>query len=105
MCYGMAFADLPKYRDGPTATWMGHIFDRVCLEHGIEHRLIKPYHPWTNGQAERMNRTVKEATVQIFHYEHIDSLKAHVLSFVTAYSFAKRLKALKWKTPFQSICD
>ena len=27
---GMAFADLPKYRDGPTAQWMGHIFDRVC---------------------------------------------------------------------------
>ena len=52
-----------------------------------------------------MNRTVKEATVQIFHYEDIDSLKAHVLSFVTAYNFAKHLKALKWKTPFQSICD
>jgi transposase InsO family protein len=28
---------------------MGHIFDRVCREHGIEHRLTKPYHPWTNG--------------------------------------------------------
>src|SRR5215218_468496 len=23
---GMAFADLPQYRDGPTARWMGHIF-------------------------------------------------------------------------------
>src|SRR5919112_1985338 len=31
---GMAFADLPRYRDGPTARWMGaHIFDRVCREH------------------------------------------------------------------------
>ena len=62
-------------------------------------------HPWTNGQAERMNLTVKEATVRTFHYEDIDTLKAHVLSFVTAYNFAKHLKALKWKTPFQSICD
>ena len=25
--HGMAFADLPKYRDGPTARWMGHIFE------------------------------------------------------------------------------
>jgi hypothetical protein len=102
---GMAFADLPKNRGGPTRRFLGpHIFDRVCLEHGIEHRLTKPYHPWTNGQAERMNR---EATVRIFHYEDIDSLKAHVLSFVTTYNFAKQkhLKALKWKTPFQSICD
>src|SRR5919107_3560697 len=45
---GMAFAGLPKCRDGHTARWMGHIFDRVCRENGIEHRLTKPYHPWTN---------------------------------------------------------
>ena len=102
---GMAFADLPKYRDGPTARWMGHIFDRVCRENAIEHRLTKPYHPWTNGQAERMNRTVKDATTKAFHYPDLEALKAHVLTFVTAYNFAKHLKALRWRTPFQAICD
>src|SRR5690349_6885087 len=40
---GMAFADLPQYRDGPTATWMGHIFDRVCQDNGITHKLTRPY--------------------------------------------------------------
>jgi len=34
-----------------------------------------------------------------------DSLKAHVPAFFAAYKFAKHLKALKWKTPFQAICD
>jgi transposase InsO family protein len=30
-----------------------------CLQrHGIEHRLTKVNHPWTNGQVERMNRTI-----------------------------------------------
>jgi transposase-like protein len=101
---GMAFADLPKYRDGPTARWMGHIFDRVCREHGIEHRLTKPYHPWTNGQAERMNRTIKDATTKARHYPSLEALKAHVLAFVTAYNFAKHLKALRWRTPFQAVC-
>ncbi len=51
---GMAFADLPKNRNGPTRRYLGaHIFDRVCTENGIEHKLTKPYHPWTNGQARR----------------------------------------------------
>jgi IS30 family transposase len=44
-----------------------HILDRVCSENGIEHRLTKVRHPWTNGQVERMNRTIKEATVKRFH--------------------------------------
>ena len=39
-----------------------HIFGRVCEEHGIEHRLTKVKHPWTNGQVERMNRTIKGLT-------------------------------------------
>ncbi len=43
---GMAFADLPKNRNGSTRRYLGtHIFDRVCNEHGIEHKLAKPYHP------------------------------------------------------------
>src|SRR3954463_5005160 len=38
-------------------------------------------------------------------YETLASLSAHVLAFVTAYNFAKHLKALRWRTPFQAICD
>ena len=52
-----------------------------------------------------MNRTIKDATVKVFHYPDLESLKAHVLAFVTAYNFAKHLKALRWRTPFQAICD
>ncbi len=105
---GMAFADLPRNRGRypqTEAIFGGHIFDRVCKEHGITHKLTKPYHPWTNGQAERMNRTVKDATIKAFHYPDLEALKAHVLAFVRACNFAKHLKALRWRTPFQAICD
>ena len=102
---GMAFADPPKYRDWPAVTWMGHIFDRVRGEHGIGHKLTRPHHPWTKGQAERMNRTVKDATIKAFHHPGLDALKAHVIAFVRAYNFAKHLKALRWRTPFQAILD
>ena len=105
---GMAFADLPKNRGRypeTEAIFGGHVFDRVCDQNGIKHRLTKPYHPWTNGQAERMNRTVKDATLKAFHYPGLEALQAHVPAFVTAYNFAKRLKALRWRTPFQAVCD
>ncbi len=65
---GIQFADLPKNRIGPTAQWRAHMFDMLCDTNGIEHRLTKPSHPWTNGQVETMNRTPKEATVKRYHY-------------------------------------
>jgi transposase InsO family protein len=105
---GTASADPPKNRGRYPeieAIFGGHIFGRVCDGHGITHKPTKPYHPWTNGQAERMNRTVKEATIQAFHYPDPEALRAHVLAFVTAYNFAKHLKALRWRTPFQAVLD
>ena len=81
-----------------------HIFDRVCREHGIEHRLTKIKHPWTNGQVERMNRTIKEATVKRFHYDDHDQLRRHLADFILAYNFGRRLKTLKGLTPYEHIC-
>lgn len=82
--------------------WM-HIFDRICHENNIEHRLTKISHPWTNGQVERMNRTLKEATVKRYYYDTHDKLKEHLYAFVNAYNFAKRLKTLKGLTPYEFI--
>jgi transposase InsO family protein len=101
---GIQFADLPKNRNGPTATWRGHPFDRACRRHGIEHRLTKPHHPWTNGQVERMNRTIKEATVKRYHYDSHEHLRGHLNDFVAAYNFARRLKTLKGLTPYEYVC-
>ena len=81
-----------------------HIFDPVCHEHDIEHRLTKIKHPWTNSQVERMNRTIKEATVKRFHYDDHDQLRRHLDDFTAAYNFARRLKTLKGLTPYEFIC-
>jgi hypothetical protein len=42
---GIQFCDLPSRRNGPTARLRMHMFDRVCRENSIEHRLTKPNHP------------------------------------------------------------
>ena len=101
---GIQFADLPRNRDGWTARYRVHRFDQICRANGIEHRLTKPYHPWTNGQVERMNRTIKEATVNRYHYETHDQLRNHLADFVTAYNFSRRLKTLKGLSPYEYIC-
>jgi transposase InsO family protein len=81
-----------------------HSFELACAQLDIAHRLTKPRHPWTNGQVERMNRTIKEATVKRFHYENHDQLRAHLADFVAAYNFGRRLKTLKGLTPYEFIC-
>jgi transposase InsO family protein len=105
-CYGIQFTK----REGTEAYWVIP-FDRLCDALGIEHRLTKINHPWTNGQVERMNRTIrtiKEATVRRNYYQSHDQshdhLKQHLHTFLMAYTFAKRRKTLKGLTPYEHIC-
>ena len=101
---GIQFTFPPRYADGPTARYMTHMFDMRCQESGIEHRLTKIKHPWTNGQVERMNRTIKEATVKRYHYDSHQQLDTHLTDFISAYNFGRRLKTLKGLTPYEHIC-
>ena len=50
---------------------------------------------------ERMNRTIKDATVKPFNH---DQLRTHLADFMAAYNFASRLKALGGLTPYEYIC-
>lgn len=82
-----------------------HSFELACAQNGIDHRLSRPNHPWTNGQVERMNRTLKEATVRRYHYSTHEQLRIHLKTFLDAYNCAKRLKTLKGRTVFEFIFE
>ena len=113
---GILFAAQPRNRNTPYSRQMR--FDMICQANGIEHRLTKPNHPWSSkdqktirgivfprdGQVERMNRTIKEATVKRYHYDSHDQLRAHLADFIAAYNFARRLKTLSGLTPYEYIC-
>jgi transposase InsO family protein len=86
-------------------SFRAHAFEHACASHDIDHRLTKPNHPWTNGQVERMNRTIKEATVRTYHYQSQAQLQEHLAAFLNAYNFAKRLKTLAGLTSYQFICS
>jgi len=78
-------------------------FDMICEANDIEHRLTKPNHPWTNGQVERMNRTIKEAPVKRFHYESHEQFQEHLSDFMAAYNFARRLKTFSGLAPTNTL--
>ena len=102
---GIQFRLPPRYADGPTARFVTHMFAMRCRENGVEHRFTKINHPWTNGQLERMNRTIKEATVRRYHYGTHEQLERHLDDFVSASNFGRRLKTLKGLTPYEFICQ
>jgi transposase InsO family protein len=82
---------------------LAHEFDHACEQHGIEHRTTKPPRLWTNGQVERMNRTLKNATVRRYHYGSHDELQQHLQLFLDASNHARRLKTLRDLTPYKFI--
>ena len=96
----------------------------VLTDNGVQftlHRLTKVNHPLgdlmvavpagtdrgrcprTNGQVERINRTIKDATVKRYHYDSHAQLRAHLQLFVDAYNHARRLKTLRGLTPYEFI--
>ena len=91
---------------------------QLCEANGIEHRLTKPSHPWSSedqetvrgdvfqreGQVERMNRTIKDATAKRHHYESHDQLRGHPADFLDAYNYARRLKTLGGLSPYMYVC-
>jgi len=52
---------------------------------GSDHRLARPYCPWANGLAERMDRTATDADAEAFRQGAADAVGARVLAFLSAY--------------------
>ena len=95
--------DIKAMRAQKLPVWC-HASEAACAEPDIQHRLTKPRHPWTNAQVERMNRTIEDATVKLYHYDSHDQLWQHLRDFVAAYNFARRLKTLRGLTPYEATC-
>lgn len=82
-----------------------HPFDLLCRKNFIRHKTTKFRHPWTNGQVERFNSTIKEATTKKYHYDNFEQLEKHLQEFLLAYNFAKKLKSLSYKTPMEFLSE
>jgi hypothetical protein len=107
---------------GEPRLWLVPAVDPAGERHGIERRTTTPHHPlgdrlvavpagparclghrWTNGQAERRSRTLKDAPVRRYHDGSHDELRRHLRLFLDADNHARRLKTLRGLTPYEVI--
>ena len=90
-----------------------HLCRRVCRAHHIEHRLIRPFRPQTNGMVERFNRRLSEAlrsrpqiksnwSTNRFHNH--EQRNRFIYTFVQNYN-RTRLKCLGYKSPNEVLSD
>ena len=109
---GLEFTD--KWARGKGFVSGNHIFDKECSlvdekskQEAIEHRLTAPYTPQTNGMVERVNGTIKNATIKAEDYATIEELKRELNKFLIYYNFNRRhgslRKELKVRTPFDAV--
>lgn len=83
-------------------------FDLVCDEYTISHRHTAPYTPQTNGLVERLNGTVKWATLKIHTYSGKEEMNTDLLSFMILYILERKHTSLiseyrgKSKTPIKT---
>lgn len=97
-----------KYDEESLLKWA---FDLVCEAYGISHRHTAPYTPQTNGLVERLNGTVKWATLKIHTYNNKEEMNSDLLSFMIIYILERKhssliseyKKELKIKTPYQAL--
>jgi transposase-like protein len=81
------------------------IFDIICEMAGIKHKLTKFNHPWTNGCAERMVRTVKEHTIKAKTYSSLSEMIKDIKRYQDTFNFNTRLRVLRGKTPIQAAYE
>ena len=79
-----------------------HQFDKRCKAFGIEHRLIPPRHPQTNGMVERFNGRISEVVKQT-RFESAAQLEATLMNYVKTYNHHIPQRALDHVAPIQAL--
>lgn len=79
-----------------------HVFDRLCKQLGIEHCLIPPRHPQTNGMVERFNGRISDIVNQT-RFGSAAELESTLRNYVKIYKHSIPQRALQHKTPIQAL--
>jgi transposase InsO family protein len=75
----------------------------VCTKLGIARRFIRPGRPWTNGKAERFNRTLQTEWAYATAWTSNDQRTAALDSWLEHYNTARSHSALGGRTPISRL--
>lgn len=81
-----------------------HAFDRTCASHEIEHRLITPRRPQTNGMVERFNGRIA-ALLSSAHFESAIALATTLKNYETLYNHHIPQQNIGSRTPIEAMRD
>lgn len=79
-----------------------HVFDKACHQLNIEHRLIKPRCPQTNGMVERFNGRISEI-IKGRRFDSRADLETLLLDYERAYNHHIPQRALDHQTPIRML--
>ena len=79
-----------------------HVFDKMCAELSIDHRLIPPKHPQTNGMVERFNGRISQI-VKSTHFACAQEMEATLKRYLTVYNHHLIQRNLAHLTPIQQM--
>jgi transposase-like protein len=96
------FTSRKKDAEGNPIPTGKHVFDRLCKQFSIEHRLIPPGHPQTNGMVERFNGRIGELVKQT-RFASAAELEATLRSYLKIYNHSIPQRALNHMPPIQAL--
>ncbi|HJT95174.1 MAG TPA: IS481 family transposase [Mycobacterium sp.] len=77
------------------------LFDKICRENGIAHRLTVPASPTTTGKIERFHRTLRVEFLTGRVFDSLRAAQAELDAWVQDYNCARPHQSLKMATPAQ----
>src|SRR3989344_1186190 len=88
----------PEFKGNPT-----HPLLAMCAQLGIDRRYTLPRHPWTNGKAERVIRTLMEEWMSGTRHMTREERRKSLYEYVDHYNHERAHRSLKGKTPEESV--
>jgi transposase InsO family protein len=89
--------------DNAMAYRHGADFHRVLDQHGIGHRLIRPYRPQTNGKVERYNRTLLDEWAYASPFRSGEERQAALTAWLDEYNYSRPHHSLAGKPPASRV--